>query len=205
MDERADIMTDPRQRESLEGQQYVVLRPGGGVAAAYADVQRTLLGLAPEGTKHPNVGHVTLRGFFEPDRVPQLRDEVRSWATAQQPIPVAVDALDVFPAPFRIPILRIARHPALVGAYAGLTATLDRTDFRRIGELSPADWTFHMSVLYGKELSDSDWAVVESGLEGLAVGSPAVVVPEIEFVWYDGGEHREAMPLSRGAAGRAPS
>ncbi len=63
------FMTDPAALASLEGQQYVVLRPTAEVGAFYAAEQRTLLDRLPSALPHPNTGHVTLRGFAEPDRL----------------------------------------------------------------------------------------------------------------------------------------
>lgn len=65
-------MTDPALLNSLRGQQFVVLRPGGAVATFYDREQSDVLAQFA-GMPHPNAGHVTLRGFFEPKRVQSLR------------------------------------------------------------------------------------------------------------------------------------
>ncbi|MFF2371964.1 2'-5' RNA ligase family protein [Agromyces sp. NPDC058110] len=189
------FMTDPEQLRSLEGQQYLVLRPGGGVSELFSQTQRRVRGLMPAGSPHPNAGHVTLRGFWEPGRVAALRESIRGWAAAVAAIEVAVDRVDSFPAPFQVAILRLARTSSVVGACAGLTEHLGETDFARIGELPLDEWVFHMSLAYGSAVPSREWLEVASGLADLAVERPAVVVGELEFVWYDGGEHREVIPL----------
>lgn len=191
------FMIGPDQLASLEGQQYVVLRPSGPVMAAYERVQATAQSSLPSAVTYPHTGHVTLRGFFEPDRVDQLKEAVRKWAASQPLIDLRVDAIDSFPAPFRIVIARLERTPSLVNAYADLTTMLDQTDFNRIGELSLDDWVFHMSIAYCSELPDDDWEGVRTALESEIVDRPVDVASEVEFVWYEGGvEHREVIAFA---------
>ena len=188
-------MTDPRQLASLDGQQYLLLRPTGSVIDAYAEAQTKVLEVMPEDAKHPNTAHVTLRGFFEPTRLTELRDALRGWAARTGPIRIAVEALTLFPAPFQIPIVRIARDEGLTRAYASLTESLTPTDYRRLDEMDLEDWIFHLSVAYGRQLDAEAWSRVEEALAGIDVGTPECIVEEAEFVWYDGGEHREILPL----------
>ena len=70
---RRPFMIEPRQLASLEGQQYLVLRPAGPVADDYAATQSALLRTLPGSVTHPHTGHVTLRGFFEADRQQELK------------------------------------------------------------------------------------------------------------------------------------
>lgn len=193
---RRPFMSTPAQLTSLEGQQYLVLRPTAVVADAYRDVQVAALGGLRDAVTHPHTGHVTLRGFSEPERRHLLHALIREWAADQHPIELTVEAVDVFPAPWQIVILRLARTPALVTAYAGLTAALDATDFRRLGELALDDWTFHLSVVYGKHLDEDAWADLErASVRGLPAGVTETV-SEVEFVWYENGaEHAEVIPL----------
>ncbi|WP_431792346.1 2'-5' RNA ligase family protein [Microbacterium paraoxydans] len=140
---------------------------------------------------------MTLRGFFEPERREELRALIRAWAAEQGPLELTADAVDVFPAPWQIVILRLARTPALVHAYASLTELLRPTDFRRLDELSAEDWTFHLSVLYGKTLDSETWQQLAAATEVRPLlPPPTEVVTEVEFVWYEGGvEHAEVIPL----------
>lgn len=193
---RRPIMSTPEQLASLEGQQYVVLRPGGAVARLYETEQRKALQLAD--LPHPHTGHVTLRGFSEPEGYEAVAALVREWASEQHPIDVSVEAVDVFPEPWQIVILRLTRAASLVDAYATLTSTLEPTDFRRLGELAVEDWTFHLSVVYGKALAPTAWdGIAQASRRDLATPA-SVTIDEVEFVSYrDGVEHVEVMPLGR--------
>ena len=192
------FMAGPDQLASLEGQQYVVLRPFASVMAMYERVKATAQSSLPNVVTYPHTGHVTLRGFFEPDRVDHLKEVVREWAAGQPFIDLRLDAIDSFPAPFKIVIARLERTPSLVYAYADLTAMLDQTDFNRIGELSLDDWVFHMSIAYCSELPDDDWEGVRTSLESELADRPVDVASEVEFVWYEVGvEHREVIAFAR--------
>ena len=105
----------------------------------------------------------------------------------QAPIEVTVEAVDVFPAPWQIVILRLARSASLVSAYASLTSALEATDIRRLGELSLEDWTFHLSVLYGKTLSPEEWQALATASARELADRPSETIHEVELVSYDGG------------------
>jgi hypothetical protein len=191
---RPPFMNTPKQLESLDGQQYLVLRPTSDVAERYATEQNEALALA--GLPHPHTGHVTLRGFYEPTRRDELTALVRSWAAEQQPIEIMGDALDAFPEPWQILILRLVRTRSLVSAYATLTDLLDETDFRRLGELPLDDWTFHMSVVYGKTLSRVDWKAIESARVQEFEHPVRETATEVELVSYANGlEYSEVIRL----------
>jgi hypothetical protein len=193
---RRPFMNDPRQLASLEGQQYLVLRPTGAVAAEYRAVQDAVLPTLPAGTAHPHTEHVTLRGFYEPDRVDEVRAVVRAWASAQHPIEVMTEAIDTFPAPWQIVIARLTRTASIVSAYATLTDALVDTDLRRLDERALDDWTFHMSIVYAKSLDTDAWSALEESVTREYAQQPTEVIGEAELVWYSGGaEHHEVVPL----------
>lgn len=193
---RRPFMNDPRQLASLEGQQYLVLRPTGAVADDYRAVQDAVLTTLPAGVKHPHTGHVTLRGFYEAGRLDDVRSLVRAWGAAQHPIEITTEAIDTFPAPWQIVIARLARTASVVSAYATLTDALAGTDFRRLDERSLDDWTFHMSVVYGKTLDADAWAALVRSTSVEYLEQPTETISDAEFVWYsDGVEHHEVIPL----------
>jgi 2'-5' RNA ligase len=193
---RRPFMNDPQQLASLEGQQYLVLRPTAAVAADYRAVQDAVLPTLPAGTTHPHTGHVTLRGFYEPERLEDLRAVVRAWAAAQHPIEITTDAIDTFPAPWQIVIARLARTASVVSAYATLTDALTGTDFHRLDERPVDDWTFHLSVVYARTLGADAWSALARSVTREYDQRPTEVVSEAEFVWYAGGvEHHEVLPL----------
>lgn len=77
-----------------------------------------------------------------------------------------------------------------------LTEMLDATDFRRLGELSVDEWTFHMPVVYGKTLAREDWQAIEAARVREFQHSVSGVVSDVELVSYVGGrEHREIIRL----------
>jgi len=190
------FMTDPELLASLEGQQYLVLRPAGPVGEFYEAEQTSLKTRLPAAIARPHTGHVTLRGFYEPLRVQELINAVRAWARQQPPIEVRVDAVDGFPPPFQILIARLHRTPSLVDAYGTLTSTLNATDLQRIGELPLDRWTFHMSLAYCNALSADDWQQIHVDNSRDLVERPSELLTEAEFVWYqNGSEHTEMIAL----------
>lgn len=193
---RRPFMDTPDQLASLEGQQYLVLRPTAAVGTVYRDVQDAAVSRLGVPARRPHTGHVTLRGFYEPERREALTGLIRSWASQQAPIEVIAEAVDEFPVPWQILIVRLARSPSLVSAYSSLTAALDATDFRRIGELPLEDWTFHLSVLYGKTLDGAEWSRFARAESQPFESAPVESITEAELVWYqDGIEHAEVLPL----------
>ena len=191
-------MTDPALLKSLKGQQYVVLRPGAAVAEFYRREQSAVLGRLPGGVPHPHTGHVTLRGFFEPERVASLREAIVGWARSLAPIDLRVEAIDGFPPPFSVLIARLKRTHSLLDAYAGLTELLDSTDFVRIGELPLDEWVFHLSLAYANTLDEQAWAQALEASAREVEPKPFETVSSVDLVWYDDtGEHIENMPLGR--------
>jgi hypothetical protein len=187
-------MDTPDQLASLEGQQYLVLRPTAGVGTVYREVQDAALARLGVSVRRPHTGHVTLRGFYEPERREKLAELIRSWAARQPPIEVSAEAVDEFPAPWQILIVRLARSASLVSAYSSLTAALEATDFRRLGELPLEDWTFHLSALYGKTLDPAEWSRFAKAETRTFPSEPAEIITEAELVWYQGGiEHAEIL------------
>lgn len=189
-------MTEAAALESLRGQQYVVLRPTAAVAAFYEREQAEILRRLPESTPRPNTGHVTLRGFSEPQRVDALRELVASWAGSRPPIELRVDAVDGFPPPFQVLIARLERTVSLVDAYASLTASLDATDFRRLGELPLEEWVFHLSLAYASDLDDRAWTAAFAASGRPVASRPRELVSSVDFVWYDAdGEHIDSFAV----------
>lgn len=189
------FMTDASLLESLSGQQYLVVRPAGDVASFYETEQAALLRALPGSVTHPNTGHVTLRGFHEPERVDALREVLAHWASEQPGIRLRVEGVDGFPPPFQVLIARLQRTPSLVDAYSTLTAVLDATDFCRIGELPLDEWVFHLSLAYASTLSGPDWAEAHVNSRRELDPAPAEVSHAVEFVWYENGAERSEQLL----------
>jgi hypothetical protein len=189
-----EFMTDPRQLRDLEGQQYLVLRPVVAVMREWGLVRDAAKQRLGDGVRYPGAAHVTLRGLHEPERVDDVREVVHEWAAAQHPIDIVTEAVDSFPAPWQIIIARLARTPALLHAYASLTDALDSTDLRRIGELPLEDWTFHLSIAYGRAMDAPDWARLSSATRHDYQTPPAETVAEAERVTCSAGAAPRAVP-----------
>lgn len=191
---RRPFMSSPEQLATLEGQQYLVLRPTRAVADVYRAEQRTAL--ARVAVPHPHSEHVTLRAFQEPERRDELLALIRDWAASQPPIDVIAEAVDAFPAPWQTVILRLTRTSSIVAAYTSLTAALEQTDLRRLDERTVAEWTFHVSLVYAKTLTPAKWTELSHKSRRSLGSRPAERISEAEFVWYeDGVEHAEVIPL----------
>ncbi|MBP2436351.1 2'-5' RNA ligase family protein [Microbacterium amylolyticum] len=194
------FMTDPSLLDSLNGQQYLVVRPAGKVASFYETEQESLLSVLPGSVSFPNTGHVTLRGFYEPERVDALRELLVRWASEQPAIRLQVEGVDGFPPPFQVLIARLQRTPSLIEAYASLTAALDATDFYRIGELTLDEWVFHLSLVYASTLSEPDWEKAHEVSRRELDPAPAEVCATVEFVWYENGIERSERLMLGGVA-----
>ncbi|WP_312170176.1 2'-5' RNA ligase family protein [Microbacterium sp.] len=191
---RRPFMDTPAQLASLEGQQYLVLRPTTAVADVYRSEQAAALGRAD--VPHPHTGHVTLRGFAEPERRDELSAFLHEWAAGQRPIDVVAEAVDAFPAPWQIVIVRLARSASITAAYSSLSAALATTDFRRLDERPTEEWTFHLSLIYAKTLASAVWTELRNKSRRSLSSRPAERISQVEFVWYeDGVEHAEIIPL----------
>ncbi len=190
------FMTDPDQLVSLNGQQYVVLRPARDVGRFYATEQRAIKARLPREVPSPHTGHVTLRGFAEPERLADVETVVLEWAKLQEPISLEVEGIDGFPPPFSVLVARLARTPGLVGAYALLTNLLDNTDLARVGELSLDQWVFHMSLAYCGGLNAAEWDESLALARRRVPSRPTETISGAELVWYeDSVEHIKLIPF----------
>ncbi len=188
------FMTDSALLASLDGQQYLVLRPQGEIEALWDASRESLRRSIPQAVAYPNTGHVTLRGFFEPNRVDALKEILAVWAKGQAPIELRVDAIDGFHPPFQVMIARLTRTPSLVDSYSDLTALLDSTDFQRIGELPLEQWVFHLSLIYASSLDELNWHALHERSQRTLEPQPREIITSADFVWYSGGiEHVETL------------
>jgi hypothetical protein len=165
-------MTDPALLESLNGQQYLVLRPEDEVETFWDLSRESLRESIAQPVSYPHTGHVTLRGFSEPDRVDELKAALTTWAQVQPPIELKVAGIDGFPPPFQIVHAELERTSSLVSAYAGLTSLLDSTDF----------------------LDEVSWARTYDRCRRALEHRPSETITSADFVWYaDGVEHVERL------------
>lgn len=194
---RRPFIDTPDLLAPLEGQQYLVLRPTTAVADVYRSEQASALGRAD--VPHPRAGHVVLRAFTEPERRDELLAMLREWAAGQHPIDVVAEAVDAFPAPWQVVIVRLTRTASLTSAYSSLSAALATTDFERLDERPLEAWTFHLSLIYAKSLTSAVWTELAHKSRRSLGSRPSERIAQAEFVWYeDGVEHAEIIPLGLG-------
>jgi hypothetical protein len=190
-------MADPALLESLNGQQYLVLRPEKEIETFWDVSRESLRESIAQPVSYPQTGHVTLRGFLEPHRIDELKAALTTWARVQPPIELKVAGIDGFLPPFQIIHAELERTTSLVSAYAGLTSLLDSTDFHRIGELPLGDWVFHMSLIYAGGLDEVSWARIYDRCRRALDQRPSETITSADFVWYvDGVEHVERLTFA---------
>ena len=86
MSDYQPFIDDPNHLTLVNGERYVVLRPTGIVARAYAEVQaavrRKLFGSL---VSFPAQGHVTMKGFPRGTALIDVQKVVRQWAASVPP------------------------------------------------------------------------------------------------------------------------
>ena len=187
------FITNPSHLQSLESQRFVVARIGGESESLYKSLQEEFLRLLTASrsiVSYPNVPHVTIRGFPEGTDLQTLRQIVREWARATSPLQIKLNQLSHFPSPYKIVILEVEKNAALVHAYdrlADATASLPRFEPRRTSD----EWTFHVSILYGKDIGSAEWQNLVERLKDYRVPPLESIVSTIELVSFDGGQETD--------------
>jgi 2'-5' RNA ligase len=182
------FIDDPEHIRLLEGQRFVVLRPGRAVREAHRDVQRLLRQQFPAfPLSYPARAHVTLAGFESGTPLDALQKLVESWARAVSAFRIAADRVTFFPPPFQIAIVQVSKTPEL---FAALSALRQRADEKRLAVSTavPArDWIFHMSVAYCSGLTPPIWNELAQFVQTLEVDPVHCFVDEAEVVAFDDG------------------
>jgi 2'-5' RNA ligase len=194
MDEsfKVPFMTDQGHLQSLDKQRYIVVRPIGEIVSFYKSLQKELLSLfspSASALSHPNYPHMMIRGFPEGTDLQTLRQIVDGWTKTISPLPIKLKNLSYFPDPYRVVLFEIEKNGALIDAYNGLAAAavlLPQFEPRR----SADEWTFHMSILYGKELPAAEWEKVIENINTYTIPSLDCVVDTIELVSYENATER---------------
>ncbi|HEY8589970.1 MAG TPA: 2'-5' RNA ligase family protein [Naasia sp.] len=196
-----DVMTDPELLAALSGQQYLMLRPTGAVAAEFERVAAAVREIAPDGVSFPGAPHVTLGGFAVPDRLEELRDCVSDWAAGSAPLRVAIEALTVSSSPHRVVVLRVRRTAELMAAMTAVREKARQAGLIELDDgIAPERWVFHLSVAYGRGVADEDWDRFATEVAQLPVGPLEEEISEAELAVYGRHEHRGVFPLG-GATG----
>jgi 2'-5' RNA ligase len=190
-DSHLSFIDDPSHIAQLDRQRFVVLRAPAAVASVYAEVRSQVLErLQGQPISFPARAHVTLCGFAAGTSIDAVRELVREWAPALSRIPLEVERVSVFPTPFQIVIVQVRKHPALYAALADLRARAGRARLA-VSTLIPVEqWTFHMSVVYGSQLSLPVWSDVAAFSQQIAVANVCEDVDRAEIIAFDNGrEH----------------
>ena len=192
-------MTDPAYLTALAGQKYVVLRVGGEVERAFQETQRLLRDrLAGLPIGYPNSGHVTLRGFPSGSDHISVTGVLNAWAREMAPLVIETERLSHFGPPHKVIILRVRRTDELVRAYARLAELADQAGLGALpeGGFPVERWVFHVSLAYGRQLPEADWARVVELAESLSVPPARYRAEDAELVCFDDeGEHQTVYRL----------
>jgi 2'-5' RNA ligase len=185
------FIDDPDHIALLEGQRYVVLRPTGMVPHVYDSVRASMKGkLAGLPVSYPAQPHVTLTGFPKGTSLQAVRELVAQWAPTTHGLRLETEKVTVFPAPFQIVIAQVRQTAELLQALSSLREAATERELGHLSTIAPADWIFHMSVVYCSMLTPSAWADVTQFVETVSAPSVECVVNEVEIVAFDSGQER---------------
>jgi 2'-5' RNA ligase len=188
LSEYQPFIDDPDDLALLEGQRYVVLRPAGAVAAVYADVANAVRERAAGlPLSFPARPHVTLGGFPAGTSLNELQQLVERWASLVPPLQVVVDGIGFFPFPFQVVIIQIQRIPELSEALTSLRRNAGGNGLAAFDDIPVKDWTFHMSVAYGRRLGSDEWAELKANVERLTPPPEGCLLDTVELVAFDDG------------------
>jgi hypothetical protein len=188
------VITDPAYLELVAGAAYVVLRPVGELADAFARWQREALDRL--GGVHAIVpaAHATLKAFgtraapIAPEDEQWIAEVVAAWAATTPPVELRAVALDVFDGDERIPVVRLAPIPALPDLWDRASAAgLPAGSSDPIGAEA---WIPHLSLAYPDDPGPTRWDEIAAWARGVDTGDLGCVVAEAEVVAFDGGPQR---------------
>ena len=192
-------MTYPKHVVELQGQAYVVLRPRGSIEDLFRETLRTLRQQLEElPITHPNSAHVTIRGYPTGVDLMTVNRVVDEWASGLVRLELNVQRIGIFDAPAKVVILEIEKTPELSHAF---TRLLDLSEGAALPSFEAAPqtadaWTFHVSVLYGKNLSDDSWNAVRTITAGLESPPATYTAKHAELVNYsESGEQARIVPF----------
>jgi hypothetical protein len=117
-----------------------------------------------------------------------VRELVNEWARDVPPLQIEVEQINEFPSPFQIVIIQIRRTFNLSVALSRLRERARQRSLDDLATVAPADWIFHLSLVYGSSLSAASWATVSESVHQLTVPTAQCLVPEVEIVAFDDGQ-----------------
>jgi len=200
------FIDDPDHIRELDGQRFVVLRPGPVVSDCHRHVQDVLRQhLSGYSVSYPARAHVTLAGFAAGTPLELVQQLVSGWTREVRSLRIEVHGVTSFPPPFQIAIVHVTKTPALFAALQGLRRTAEQRGLT-ISTVTRADeWVFHMSLAYCSKLGATQWRELARLIETLQVPSASCLCETVEIVAFDRGEEYSGgvHSLSREASSSA--
>jgi len=195
----APIVTVDAMLREAEGTAYVIVRPAADVADAFARWQGEALDRLRGARATAPSAHATLKSFgssaspLTPDDEARIVAAVADWATAQAPIEMRAEGLDVFDEGGAIPVVRLARTTTLVSAMSDLWVAAEREGLASgySDGVGIDAWIPHLSLAYVNGAASPASAELRAWTANVEVGAVACVAVQAEVVAYDAaGERR---------------
>jgi CubicO group peptidase (beta-lactamase class C family) len=188
------LVTDPERLRLAAGTAYVILRPTGDLADAFARWQGEVLDRLGGVRATVPAAHVTLKAFgsegspITPPDEERIAEVVAGWAAASPPIELRAVGLDVFEGDERVPIVRLAPVPVLADLWTRATAAGLPAGYS--DPIGANAWIPHLSLAYPDEPDPARWAELVAWARGVDTGELACLAVEAELIVFDGGPQR---------------
>ena len=180
---------DPEHIRAVEGERYVVLRPGTPLSGVHNELQSLLRQrFADEPISFPVGAHVTLAGFAAGTSLSAVQALVESWSRRVSALRITVEGLSCFPKQ-QIVFARVLKTLELLDALSQLRRDADQARLDVDTAIAKENWVFHMSVGYCSKLGESAWRDVTALVEQQDVAPTFCDVSDVEVIAFDG--HRE--------------
>lgn len=204
----APIVVDEAIIREAEGTAYVIVRPVADLADAFARWQGEALDKLCGARATAPSAHATLKAFGSSGSPLTADDEARivaavaDWATAQAPIEMRAESLDVFDEDGAIPVVRIVRTPTLDSAMSDLWARAEREALVSgySDDIGIEVWIPHLSLAYVHGVSSRTSAELLAWAANVDAGAVACVAVQAEVVAYDAAGERLLGVFGLGAS-----
>ncbi|MGZ8582402.1 MAG: serine hydrolase [Actinomycetota bacterium] len=197
------IVVDERKLRQVAGTAYVVVRPVGDLAEAFAKWQGEVLDRLGVPCVAPSA-HATLKAVGSEGAPLTRSDEERivevvgAWAAPRPAIELRAAALQIL-GEDGIPVVRLERTASFVEALTTLRAAA--VDAKLVPGYSDGiavdDWIPHLSLAYPIDAQGAPLDEIEAWMRGVQIDVAPLTTLRVEVVAYDGeGERRLAtFPL----------
>jgi CubicO group peptidase (beta-lactamase class C family) len=193
----APMIVDDVGLHDARGTAYLVVRPVGELADAFARWQGEVLDrLGGASTVVPGA-HATLKGFgsatapLGPADERRIAAVVADWAAAHWPIELRAERLHLFD-DIQVPVVALEMTGSFRAAFRALRAVAAEAGLP-VGpddEIGDDDWIPHLSLVYPRGVDRARWHELGAWARGVDTGGLGCVTLEAELVAYDGGPER---------------